>query len=330
MGRAAALTSVLIWGVQFSVLAAALRRLDAYHFSSLRFALGALVVALVLVWREGRGALRYEGRLLAATGYGAAGFAAFSILLIVALGYTSPQNVALVAATSPILTQLLRWVLDGVRPHPAILALAVAALAGLALVITKGQLGGFGAFGLGDLMALGAALGWSIFTYGAGKFPGWSPLRYTTLTMIGGAGVTIAVTVIADLTGLAHLPAISAVWAVTPHLVYVAVIGSVLAAGVWTVAVRSLGATTAVLFMNLVPIIALLVAVATGARLSAVELLGAAITVAALLGAAAVHRRVTATAARAAGSASTPAVSVPASVVSVPASAAQVPVRSEA
>ncbi|NUT21261.1 MAG: DMT family transporter [Hamadaea sp.] len=297
MGRAAALTSVLIWGVQFSVLAAALRQLDAYHFSSLRFVLGALVIAAVLVWREGRGALRYEGRLLAATGYGAAGFAAFSILLIVALGYTSPQNVALVAATSPILTQLLRWALDGVRPHPAILALAVAALAGLALVITKGHLGGFGAFGLGDLMALGAALGWSIFTYGAGKFPGWSPLRYTALTMIGGAVVTVAVTAVADLTGLAHLPSAAAVWSVTPHLVYVAVVGSVVAALVWTVAVRSLGATTAVLFINLTPIVALVIAVIGGARLSPAELTGAAVTVVALLGATAVHRRVSAPAA---------------------------------
>jgi len=294
MGRVAALTSVLIWGVQFSVLAAALRQVDAYHFSSLRFVLGAIVIAAVLVWREGRGALRYEGRLAAAVGYGAAGFSAFSILLIVALGYTSAQNVALVAATSPILTQLLRWVLDGVRPHPAILALAVAALGGLALVITRGQLGGFGAFGLGDLLALGAALGWSIFTYGAGKFPGWSPLRYTTLTMIGGAAVTVAVTILADLTGLAHLPTAAALWSITPHLVYVAVVGSVVAALVWTIAVRALGATTAVLFINLTPIVALVIAVASGARLGGAELLGAAITVGALLGATAVHRRVTA------------------------------------
>ena len=152
------------------------------------------------------------------------------VLVAPALGYTSPQNVALVAATSPILTQLLRWILDGVRPHPAILALAGTALAGLVLVITRGHLGGFGAFGPGDLLALGAALGWSLYTYGAGTFPGWSPLRYTTLTMIGGAAVTIAVTVLADVTGLAHLPTLTAVRAITPHLVYVAVIGSVVAA----------------------------------------------------------------------------------------------------
>jgi drug/metabolite transporter (DMT)-like permease len=289
-GRLAALTSVVIWGVQFSVLAAALRRLDAYHFSSLRFALGAIVITAVLWLREGRAALRFDGRLKAAVGYGAAGFAAFSILLIVALGYTSPQNVALVAATSPILTQLLRWVLDGVRPHPAILALAGTALAGLVLVITRGQLGGFGAFGAGDLLALGAALGWSLYTYGAGKFPGWSPLRYTTLTMIGGAAVTVAVTVVADLTGLAHLPSLEALRAVTPHLIYVAVIGSVVAALVWTIGVRALGASTAMLYINLTPIVALGIAVAFGAHLTGIELLGAAVTVGSLLAANVVNR----------------------------------------
>ena len=292
-GRLAALTSVAIWGVQFSVLAAALRQIDAYHFSSLRFALGAIVIAAVLWLREGRAALRFDGRMKAAVGYGAAGFAAFSILLTVALGYTSPQNVALVAATSPILTQLLRWILDGVRPHPVILALAGTALAGLVLVITRGQLGGFGAFGPGDLLALGAALGWSLYTYGAGTFPGWSPLRYTTLTMIGGAAVTIAVTVLVDVTGLAHLPTLAAVRAVTPHLVYVAVIGSVVAALVWTIGVRALGASTAMLYVNLTPIVALGIAVASGARLTGIELVGSAITVGSLLAANLVNRHLT-------------------------------------
>jgi drug/metabolite transporter (DMT)-like permease len=75
-GRLAALTAVIIWGVQFSVLASALRHVDAYTFSGMRFALGASVLALVLWIREGRGALRFEGRALAAFGYGAAGFAA--------------------------------------------------------------------------------------------------------------------------------------------------------------------------------------------------------------------------------------------------------------
>jgi drug/metabolite transporter (DMT)-like permease len=293
-GRLAALTAVVIWGVQFSVLASALRHIDAYTFSGLRFALGASVLALVLWLREGRGALRFEGRALAAFGYGAAGFAAFSILLIVALGYTSPQNAALFAATSPILTQLLRWVLDGVRPHPAVLGLAVVALGGLALVITKGHLSGIADIGTGDLLTVVAVLGWSLYTYGAGKFPGWSPLRFTTLTMIGGGIVTLAVTAVMYAAGVAHVPSAAQLIAVSPQLVYIALIGSVLAALVWTVGVRTLGATTAVLFMNLTPIIALIVAVVHGARLTPVEIGGAAITVAALLGANLVNRRVAA------------------------------------
>lgn len=290
-GRAAALSAVAIWGVQFSVLESALQDLDAYHLSSLRFALGAAAVAAVLWLREGRQALRFDGRLPAAVGYGAAGFASFSILLVVALGHASPQNVALVAATSPILTQLLRWILDGVRPHPAVLALAVLALLGLAIVLTGGDLRNLGAFGIGDLFAAGAALGWSIYTYGAGRFPTWSPLRYTTLTMIGGAGVTIAVTIAADLTGAAHLPAPSAVAAVAPQLIYVALIGSVAAALVWTVGVRALGAATAMLYVNLTPLVALGVATAFGAPVTGPELLGSALAIAALAAAAAVQRR---------------------------------------
>ncbi|WP_027342309.1 DMT family transporter [Hamadaea tsunoensis] len=296
-GRLAALGAVVIWGFQFSVLASAMHHVDAYHFSSLRFILGALVLAGLLLWREGRTALRFDGRLGAVLFYGAAGFAAFSILLNVALGYTSPQNAALFVALAPLLTQLLRWGLDGVRPRPAILGLAVVALFGLFLVITRGHLDNLGHGGLGDLMSFVSVLGWALYTYGAGKFPGWSPLRFTTLTMIGGAIVTVAATAVADLVGAAHLPSLSDLGAVTPHLLYISLIGSVAAVLLWTVAVRALGASTAVLFMNLPPIIALIIAAVGGAKVEPVELLGAAITVGALLGANLVNRRAAQTAA---------------------------------
>lgn len=293
-GRLAALAAVVIWGFQFSVLAAAMHHVDAYHFSSLRFVLGALVLTGLLLWREGRAALRFDGRLPAVLFYGAAGFAAFSILLNVALGYTSPQNAALFVALAPLLTQLLRWLLDGVRPHPAILGLAVVALAGLFLVITRGHLDTLGLGGLGDLLSFVSVLGWALYTYGAGKFPDWSPLRFTTLTMIGGAIVTVAATIVADLLGVAHLPSLSAWATVTPHLLYISLVGSVAAVLLWTVAVRAMGASTAVLFMNLPPIIALIIAAFGGARVEPVELAGAAIAVAALLGANLVNRRVSA------------------------------------
>jgi drug/metabolite transporter (DMT)-like permease len=112
--------------------------------------------------------------------------------------------------------------------------------------------------------------------------------------MIGGGIVTLAVTAVMYAVGVAHLPSAAQLIAVSPQLVYLALIGSVLAALVWTVGVRTLGATTAVLFMNLTPIIALIVAVVHGARLTPVEIGGAAITVAALLGANLVNRRVAA------------------------------------
>ena len=105
---------------------------------------------------------------------------------------------------------------------------------------------------------------------GAGKFPTWSPLRFTTLTMIGGAAVTIAITVLADLFGVAHLPSLATLGTVTPHLLYIALVGSVAAVLLWTVAVRNLGPSTAVLFMNLAPILALVIATVGGAPVTGI------------------------------------------------------------
>jgi len=69
-GRAAALGAVIVWGFQFSIFADALRYVDAYSFSTIRFTLAAAVPAALLWVREERGALRFDGRLPAAVGYG--------------------------------------------------------------------------------------------------------------------------------------------------------------------------------------------------------------------------------------------------------------------
>src|SRR5205823_2289958 len=143
----------------------------------------------------------------------------------------------------------------------------------------------------GDLLMFGAVTGWAIYTDGAGRFPEISPLRYATLTAITGTSTILVLTAIADAAGWQHLPAPSDLAAVWPEIGYIVLIGAVLAILAWNTGVRRLGAANAALFLNLVPVVALTLATVQGYRPGPAELLGTALTAAAIVTANLVARR---------------------------------------
>ncbi|NES15719.1 MULTISPECIES: DMT family transporter [Micromonospora] len=279
------LFAVLSWGVMFPVLASALTRVDALNLTTARYVLAAAVLLALLLAREGLAALRAGRRRTELVLLGVVGFAGFNVLTNLALGHAAPQQIALFAATTPLVTQLVRWARDGVRPQPALLGLSLVALVGVGLVITRGRLDGLGQFGPGGLLMIGAVVSWAVYTHGAGRFPEYSPLRYTTLTAVAGTLAMLAASAVADVAGLQHAPAAADLVAVAPQLAYAVLVAAVLAVLAWNTGVRRLGAADAALFMNLVPVTTFLVQTLRGYRPGAVELAGAALTIAALVAA---------------------------------------------
>ncbi|MET7863942.1 DMT family transporter [Micromonospora taraxaci] len=285
--RAAAypLIAVLGWGVMFPVLASALNRVDPLNLTTARYLLAAVVLVAILLLREGVDALRPGARMAEVVILGVVGFAGFNMLTGLALEHADPQQVSLFVATTPVITQLVRWARDGVRPKPLLLGLSLVALLGVGLVITRGSLAGLGQFGVGGLMMIGAVLGWGIYTHGASRFGGWSPLRFTTLTALAGTAAMLAASIGADAVGWQHAPAAADLVAVTPQLAYAVIVGAVIAVLAWNTGVQRLGAANAALFMNLVPVTTFAVQIARGYRPEPVELVGAAVTIAALIAA---------------------------------------------
>ncbi|MGS2613168.1 DMT family transporter [Micromonospora sp. LZ34] len=315
--RAAAfpLLAVLSWGVMFPVLASALVRVDALNLTTVRYLLATAILVALLLVREGAGTLRPAGRATEVAVLGVVGFAGFNLLTNLALGHAAPQQIALFAATTPLVTQLIRWARDGVRPRPVLLALSLVALAGVGLVITRGRLDGLGDFGTGALLMVGAVLGWAVYTHGGSRFGDWSPLRYTTLTALAGTVAMLAASVVADLAGWQHAPAAADLVAVAPQLAYAVVVAAVVAVLAWNTGVQRLGSANAALFMNLVPVTTFAVQTARGYRPVAVELVGAALTIAALVAANLVTRPRAAARPRPANHAEAVAVADPVAVV---------------
>ena len=126
---------------------------------------------------------------------------------------------------------------------------------------------------------------------GARRFPGFSPLRYTTLTALGGTLSIVAIAQALTWGGALDAPAAGDFVAIWWRVLYVAGPAAALAVLAWNDGVHRLGAPNGALFINLVPVVTFAIAVVQGYRPGGVELAGAGLTVAALVGANLVGRR---------------------------------------
>ena len=295
---APSLTAALVWGAMFTITATTLDRVDAVHLTALRY-IGAVAIFLALLAAiEGRRSLSLEGRGLKVLALGTAGFAGFNLLSVAALDHIGPEQAALVVATAPLVTHLVRWARDGERPLGVQLACVVAAFVGVALVITKGDPAAIvdGGFGIGHLMVLVGVVAWVRYTLGAAELPGWSPLRFTTLTAALGLVSILGITLVGDLAGWLSPPSAGDVGAIVPQLGYLIVFGAVVGVLAWNAGVRRLGPANAALFMNLVPVTAFTIEAFRGTTPQMVEVAGAALTVGALVTANLAGRRAVAAA----------------------------------
>jgi drug/metabolite transporter (DMT)-like permease len=292
-GSAFGLGTALIWGAMFVIAKSALGRVDPFHLTAIRYLVASLVLLAALAVVEGPNALRLEGRGLHLAALGALGFAGFNLLAFTGLAHAPAQGAALITALAPLLTALVLWLRRGTRPSRSTLALLLVALAGVALVISHGDPTSLasGSAGWGDALVLAGVLCFIVYTIAASQFPGFSPLRFTALTAGLGWIVIAGATLAATLAGLEPEPSAGDVWAVAPQIAYIALLGAVVAVVAWNAAVGRIGPQNTALFGNLIPITTFTIEIARGYRPVALELVGAGITVAALLATNLLQRR---------------------------------------
>jgi len=270
----------------FSVAKRTLPYLDAFALGSVRYLFGVALFVLLLVAFEGRQALRYEGRLGAATLYGLIGIAGFNLFVWLGLGYTRPEHASIILALQTPLTALAVWGVRGQRPAAFTLGCVVVAFAGVVLVITKGdpRVAIAGGELFGDLLIFCGALAWVTYTLaGAWKFPGWSPLRMTVLTCIPGVVGLLAANSIAIIFNYAEMPTLTAISAVGWQILYFSIGTVVLGVLGFNAAARRLGPLNTMLMLNLIPIGVFGIEAALGRSFAAVELAGAVVVIGALV-----------------------------------------------
>jgi drug/metabolite transporter (DMT)-like permease len=288
-GLAWAGLAILCWMPLFSVAKRTLPYVDAYALGSLRYAIGVAVFVALLVAVEGRKALRYDGRLGGAALFGLIGITGFNLFVWIGLSFTLPEHAAIILALQTPLTALGAWLTRGTRPPRFTLGCVAVAIAGVLLVVTRGDLAraladvAAGGALLGDVLVLLGAIAWVTYTLSAARFPAWSPLRFTVLTCIPGAVGLVTANVVAVAVGAASVPSAGAIAGVAWQLLYFSVGTVVLGVLAFNNANRRLGPLNTMLMMNLVPIGVFGIEAALGRSFTAIELGGALTVVGALV-----------------------------------------------
>lgn len=280
----AALT-ILCWGPMFPVAKRAMAHVDAFALGTLRYVFGLVLLVIVLAVLEGAKSLRYEGRFLQAAFAGLLGITGFNAFVWFGLMSTRPEHAAIIMSLQSPLTAIAVWVVNGKRPAGFTLACVAAAIAGVVLVVTKGDPGHVFAGGslVGDALVATGAIAWVAFTMRSAWFTGWSPLRFTVLTCIPGGIGLAAVNALMVAAGIAHVPTVGAIATILWPLLYFVLGTVVLGIISFNQTVRHLGPLNTMLMLNLIPVTVFSIEASLGRSYVAAELAGAALVIGALV-----------------------------------------------
>jgi drug/metabolite transporter (DMT)-like permease len=180
------LITVAIWSANFVVVKAAIGELGPLTFTAARYVVATVTLFLLVRWRLGP--VRPPARLaLALMGLGMLGFGGYQVLWSIGLTQITAGDSALIIAASPVLTVLLAGAVGMDRISTPKVAGALIAFAGVAVVVAAGHELSLGASLFGDLLTLGAAVLWAIYTVvGTRMLRQVDPLQATAWAVLGG------------------------------------------------------------------------------------------------------------------------------------------------
>lgn len=284
------LIATISFGLMFPVMSEALKRIDPFTMTSLRYLIAGIVSLVLLRIAEGRDGLQFKGESIAlAWLLGSIGFAGFGFFVFLGqqlAGRDGALTTSILAATQPMMGILVNSLLRRILPSRYAFLFVLLSFFGVALVITKGDLGGLlnapGNYSSTALIILGM-LSWIIYTFSGVYFSKWSVLKYTTLTMLLGLTTIILINALLFASHAIAFPSAQDLAAIIPHLLYMSLIASCVGVLLWNLGNKIISPVNGVLFMNVVPITAFAVSSVAGVLPTSFQIMGACITGTALV-----------------------------------------------
>lgn len=250
-GHLAAFITILIWGTTFISTKVLLDTFTPIEILFIRFFIGYLALWLVLPRKLKLDDRRQEWYFLFA---GLCGVTLYYLFENIALTFTLASNVGVIISIAPFFTSIFGCLfLHGERPGARFFAGFALAMAGICL-ISFGSEASLSINPLGDLLAVGAAIIWAVYSTLTKKISGFGyPTILTTrrtffygilfmVPVLSLMGFQVGTSEIADLTNLLNL-------------VYLGLGASALCFVTWNLAVRTLGAVKTSVYIYMVPVI---------------------------------------------------------------------------
>jgi drug/metabolite transporter (DMT)-like permease len=275
------LFTVFIWGNTFPTAKYVLGILPPDVFASTRYLLAAITLMAILVWREGL-KLPQRRDLLPLLGFGFLGITLMQLLWSTALSLSTASKGAILIATSPIWALILSS-LRGQRLALPAWGGVILSFGGVFLVINNSltSITVGGGHILGDLMFLTVAFCWALYSVLSPPYlQRLGALYVSAWSMLFGAVLMI--------------PLIALGWDRTPWhelrlahwagFAYTVVLAGALGYLFWYEGINRLGVARSVIYSYLIPVFAMISAVAfLGEHVSLAQLTGAAVVIAGLV-----------------------------------------------
>ncbi len=266
------------WAAMFYLGQYAVHFLSPESVSAWRFLLGAMVVIPLVNSTQGIDIKGIKQHFIPLLIMAIVGIGGFNLALFHGLQHTSAMNGALIMALCPVIISLFGVFFGESFSFRQMLGLLFG-LAGVVIVITQGNLANLSAFAMqkGDLLVLLAAVCWALYSTIPKRFIKSLDSLQVTVATVSMSSILLSVYAQSTQGDLLRAVPFSAVAAIA----LMGLFGSGLAYIWWNEAVRSVGANTVSIFMNLVPIYTAFISVILGQNLTVVHILG---TVFVLLG----------------------------------------------
>jgi len=242
-----------IWGGTFIAGRVLALALPATVGALLRYvvAVGALLIAAR--WIEGGLPKLSRRQVFATLLLGATGIFAYNLFFLGALARLPASRTSLIIALNPVVTIAAASMLMGEHMSARRWLGVAVALAGVWIVVSRGEVWGSvaGAVGTGELLMFGGVCAWAAYTLiGRRVLTGLSPLAATTYASLWGT----AFLAIAAASELPRLQLSDFTLPVVLSVLYLGVLGTSVAFVWYYRAVQQLGAARTVIFNNLVPV----------------------------------------------------------------------------
>lgn len=277
------------WGAMFPVAHSAFQYIDPFYFTIFRYGAVTIILVVILLWKEGKEAFRFEGKGLQLWFFGTMAFTVYNLLIFWGedlLGESGIMIASIMESLMPMISIVIAWMIFKHRPQMFTLTCVLISFIGATFVITKGNLTAFLSATeniIPSLFILIAVIGWVVYTMGAKEFENWSALRYSTLSCLLGTLTALVITSFATLFGYLSVPKVDHLIEVSPHLLFMIIFPGVIALVGWNVGVNILTPLNTLLFINFVPVTTLLISIVQGNTVTVFDVVGTILIIIALL-----------------------------------------------